>query len=147
MGRVFNSRFGHVSTQFNTSIILKQPNLQLKTRPEQLLGSLPLAFALPTLSDRPTQVVIESVDATMETTTSKVNQNEQKYTKGPLHSWSARKITEDIYLNFDKESLLLQGFLWLQLVYGEVCWQKNGSFAPKKSTLHALANITAICLE
>jgi hypothetical protein len=28
----------------------KQPNLKLKTRPKQLLGYLPLAFALPALS-------------------------------------------------------------------------------------------------
>ncbi len=29
--------------------ITKQPNLKLKTQPEQLLGSLPLAFMLPTV--------------------------------------------------------------------------------------------------
>ncbi len=28
-----------------------QPNLELKTRPELVLGSLPLAFALPAVTD------------------------------------------------------------------------------------------------
>jgi len=30
--------------------VAKQPNLELKTRPKQLLGSLPLVIALPDLS-------------------------------------------------------------------------------------------------
>jgi hypothetical protein len=31
--------------------VTKQPNLELKTRPKQLLGSLPLVITLPTLSE------------------------------------------------------------------------------------------------
>jgi hypothetical protein len=31
----------------NYTHFVKQPNLKLKTRPKQLLGSLPLAFELP----------------------------------------------------------------------------------------------------
>ncbi len=30
--------------------VAKQPNLELKTRPKQLLGSLPLVIALPSLT-------------------------------------------------------------------------------------------------
>jgi hypothetical protein len=32
--------------------VAKQPNLELKTRPKQLLGSLPLVIALPGEGDR-----------------------------------------------------------------------------------------------
>jgi hypothetical protein len=31
--------------------VAKQPNLEIKTRPKQLLGSLPLVIALPGLAD------------------------------------------------------------------------------------------------
>ncbi len=47
LGRVFNNRCWHVSTQINTCTSSKQPNLQLKTWPKQVLGSFLLAFALP----------------------------------------------------------------------------------------------------
>jgi len=46
LGRVFNSRLGHACMYCATAYITKQPNLKLKTWHEQLLGSLPLAFAL-----------------------------------------------------------------------------------------------------
>ncbi len=49
LGRVFNSRCRHASTQFSTFTSPKQPILQLKTRPKQLLGSLLLDFALPVI--------------------------------------------------------------------------------------------------
>ncbi len=47
--RVFNNRCGCVSTQIGTCTSSKNPNLQLKTWPKQVLGSLTLAFALPSL--------------------------------------------------------------------------------------------------
>ncbi len=34
----------------NYTHFVKQPNLKLKTRPKQLLGSLPLAFELPAMA-------------------------------------------------------------------------------------------------
>ncbi len=40
---------GRASTQINECTSSKQPNLQLKTQPKLVLGSLPLAFALPAL--------------------------------------------------------------------------------------------------
>jgi hypothetical protein len=46
LGQVFNSRSGRahaVQLHFSET---KQPNLKLKTRPKQLLGSLPLVIAL-----------------------------------------------------------------------------------------------------
>jgi len=49
-GRVFNSRHGRACICRAIAYVTKQPNLKLKTQPEQLLGSLPLAFALPSLS-------------------------------------------------------------------------------------------------
>jgi hypothetical protein len=50
LGRVFNSRSGRVhALQFHFSE-MKQPNLKLKTRPKQLLGSLPLVIPLPALA-------------------------------------------------------------------------------------------------
>ncbi len=36
------------------SVAALQPNLELKTRPKQLLGSLPLVIALPGLSEAET---------------------------------------------------------------------------------------------
>ncbi len=49
LGRVFNYRCGRASTKMNTNTSSKQQNLYLKTRPKQVLGSLPLAFTLPAL--------------------------------------------------------------------------------------------------
>ncbi len=48
MGRVFKFRSGGM--QHNMHLlpgVAKQPNIELKTRPKQLLGSLPLVIALP----------------------------------------------------------------------------------------------------
>jgi hypothetical protein len=49
LGQVFNSRLGHACIGHAIVHIANEPNLKLKTRPKQLLGSLPLAFALPGL--------------------------------------------------------------------------------------------------
>ncbi len=51
LGRVFDSRLSRACIGRANVHITKQPNLKLKTRPEQLLGSLPLAFALPGLGE------------------------------------------------------------------------------------------------
>jgi hypothetical protein len=48
LGRVFHSRLGCACIGHAIVHITKQPNLKLKTQPKQLLGSLLLAFALPT---------------------------------------------------------------------------------------------------
>jgi hypothetical protein len=48
--RVFNSRSGRVHALQLHFSQTEQPNLKLKTRPKQLLGSLPLVIALPGLS-------------------------------------------------------------------------------------------------
>jgi hypothetical protein len=50
LGRVFNSRLGRAGICCAISYITKRPNLKLKTQPKELLGSLPLAFALPALT-------------------------------------------------------------------------------------------------
>jgi hypothetical protein len=50
LGRVFHCRLGSTCIGHAIVHISKQPNFKLKTRPKQLLGSLPLAFALPTCS-------------------------------------------------------------------------------------------------
>jgi hypothetical protein len=47
LGRVLNSRLRCACMCHAISYITKRPNLKLKTQPEQLLGSLTLAFALP----------------------------------------------------------------------------------------------------
>ncbi len=47
LGQVFNSKLGRAHRAQAILHITKQPNLKLKTWPKQLLGSLPLAFALP----------------------------------------------------------------------------------------------------
>jgi hypothetical protein len=52
LGRVFNSRSSRVHAQQLHFSEMKQPNLKLKTRPKQLLGSLPLLIALPGLPFR-----------------------------------------------------------------------------------------------
>ncbi len=46
MGRVFNFRSGCMHIMHLLPGVAIQPNLELKTRPKQLLGSLPLAIAL-----------------------------------------------------------------------------------------------------
>jgi hypothetical protein len=50
LGRVFNSGSGHVYTINSCCYWAKQPNLKLKTQPKQLIGPLPLDFALPILA-------------------------------------------------------------------------------------------------
>jgi hypothetical protein len=48
LGRVFNFRSGCMCHTMHLQLgVAKQPNLELKTRPKQLLGSLPLVIALP----------------------------------------------------------------------------------------------------
>jgi hypothetical protein len=47
LGRVFNFRFGHLQVEHFRSYQVKLPDLKLKTRPKQLLGSLLLVIALP----------------------------------------------------------------------------------------------------
>jgi hypothetical protein len=44
LGRVFDSRSGSVHALQLHFSETEQPNLELKTRPKQLLGSLPLVF-------------------------------------------------------------------------------------------------------
>ncbi len=47
LGRVFNFRYGRLCTTCTSHITTKVPNVKWKIWPKQLLGSLPLAFALP----------------------------------------------------------------------------------------------------
>ncbi len=47
LGRVFNYSCGRVFMKLSKYSSSKQPDLELKTRPKPVLGSLPLAFALP----------------------------------------------------------------------------------------------------
>jgi hypothetical protein len=47
LGRVLNFRSGCMQTMHLLPSVAIQPNLELKTRPKQLLGSLPLVIALP----------------------------------------------------------------------------------------------------
>ncbi len=47
LGRVYNFRLGCMHTLHLLPGVAIQPNLELKTRPKPVLGSLPLAFALP----------------------------------------------------------------------------------------------------
>jgi hypothetical protein len=49
LGQVFNSRLVRSSTPFTLWIETKQPNLKLAIWQKQLLGSLPLAFVLPSI--------------------------------------------------------------------------------------------------
>ncbi len=49
-GRVFNFRSGHFYAATFLVLSVKLPNLQLKTWPKQLLGSLPLVIVLKGLS-------------------------------------------------------------------------------------------------
>jgi hypothetical protein len=51
LGRVFNFSSGCMHhTMHLRPGVAKQPNLELKTQPKQLLGSLPLVIALPDLA-------------------------------------------------------------------------------------------------
>ncbi len=50
LGRVFNFRFGHLHAEHFWRYQVKLPNLKLKTRPKQILDSLPLVIALPFLT-------------------------------------------------------------------------------------------------
>jgi len=52
LGRVFNFRSGHLHAVTILVLSVKLPNLQLKTQPKQLLGSLPLIITLPALADK-----------------------------------------------------------------------------------------------
>jgi hypothetical protein len=52
LAQVFNSSLGCVCIGHSIAYITKRPNLKLKTRPKQLLGSLPLAIALPCGGDK-----------------------------------------------------------------------------------------------
>jgi len=47
MGQVFNSRYGRLSPTCTFYMTTKLSNLELKTWPTQVLGFLPLTFALP----------------------------------------------------------------------------------------------------
>jgi hypothetical protein len=49
LGRVYNFRSGCMCTLHLLPGVAIQPNLELKTQPKPVLGSLPLAFALPGL--------------------------------------------------------------------------------------------------
>ncbi len=49
LGRVFNFRSGHLHVAHLWDFQVKLLILKLKTQPKQLLGSLPLYFALPAL--------------------------------------------------------------------------------------------------
>jgi len=46
LGQVFNFEFDHLHAENIWCYQAKLPNLKLKTRPKQLLGSLPLVIAL-----------------------------------------------------------------------------------------------------
>jgi hypothetical protein len=47
LGRVFNFRFGHLLAEHFWCYQVKLPNLKLKARPKQLVGSLPLVIGPP----------------------------------------------------------------------------------------------------
>jgi hypothetical protein len=49
LGQVFNFKSGHLHAATFLVLSVKLPNLQLKTQPKQVLGSLPLVIALPIL--------------------------------------------------------------------------------------------------
>jgi hypothetical protein len=59
LGRVFHSRLSRSCTGHAIVHITKKPNLNLKSQPKQLLGSLPLSFALHSLSNRKTLIFKE----------------------------------------------------------------------------------------
>jgi hypothetical protein len=49
LGQVFNFRSGCMHTMHLLPSVAIRPNLEFKTRPKQLLGSLPLVIALPSI--------------------------------------------------------------------------------------------------
>jgi hypothetical protein len=51
LGQAFNSRLSRACIVHAIVHLRKQPNLKLKTWPKQLLGSLPLPFALPSITN------------------------------------------------------------------------------------------------
>ncbi len=51
LGRVFNFGSGCMHTMHLLPSVAIQPNLELKTRPKQLIGFLPLVIALPALGE------------------------------------------------------------------------------------------------
>ncbi len=51
LGRVFNFRSGYMHTMHLLPGVAIQPNLELKTWPKQLLGSLPLVIMLSGISE------------------------------------------------------------------------------------------------
>ncbi len=50
LGRVYNFRSGCMCTMHLLLGVAIQPNLELKTQPKPVLGSLPLAFTLPAVT-------------------------------------------------------------------------------------------------
>ncbi len=56
--RVFYFRYGRVRAVHFLCLGVKLPNLKLKTRPKQVLGSLPLDIALPGLLLLPAKILI-----------------------------------------------------------------------------------------
>ncbi len=54
LGRVFNFKIGCMDNMHLLPSVAIQPNLELKTQPKQLLGSLPLVILLPVQTDRQT---------------------------------------------------------------------------------------------
>ncbi len=57
LGRVFKFRSGHVHVDTILVLSIKLPNLKLKTRPKQLIGSLLLVITLPIESDYKAQTL------------------------------------------------------------------------------------------
>ena len=56
LGRVFNFRSGHLHVATFLVLSVKLPNLQLKTRPKQLLGSLPHSLVRSTKEPLPLNI-------------------------------------------------------------------------------------------
>ncbi len=57
LGYVFDSRLERACVCCEIAYVIKQPNLNLKTLPKQVLGFLPFAFALPGLSQSSWELV------------------------------------------------------------------------------------------
>ncbi len=64
LGRVFNFRSGHLHAATFLVLSVKLPNLQLKTRPKQLLGYLPLVIALPATTLEASFMLLENIYST-----------------------------------------------------------------------------------
>ncbi len=71
LGRVFHCRLGRTWIGHAIVHIIKQPTLKLKTRPKRLLGSLPLAFALP----------LSALESVMQCSTNYTTLAERNWTK------------------------------------------------------------------